>query len=90
MSDSPPPYRVEVVPAARRHAAKLPSSIRQRIEIALEGLSVDPRPAGARALVGSDALRLRIGDYRAVYRVDDTARVVEVLRVAHRREVYRR
>ncbi len=87
---TPPLYRVKVSPAARRQVAKLPTSVRQRIETALDNLNVDPRPAGARALVGSDALRLRVGDYRAVYRVDDTAKAIEVLRVAHRREVYRR
>ena len=77
-------------PAAARDLRALPSDTRSRIEKAIDRLVDDPRPPGARKLVGvSDEWRLRVGDYRVVYLIDDRAREVEVIRVAHRREVYR-
>jgi mRNA interferase RelE/StbE len=53
-------------------------------------LAVDPRPRGIVKLAGSDDYRVRVGDYRIVYAVDDAEQVVIVARIAHRREVYRR
>jgi len=90
VSEGPPPYRVEFIPVAGRQLTKLPAPGRQRVEAILEALAAEPRPPGARALVGTDALRVRVGDYRVIYWVDDSVRLVEVLRIAHRREVYRR
>jgi mRNA interferase RelE/StbE len=56
----------------------------------LLALENDPRPFGSVKLVGEeDAYRIRIGDYRAVYLIDDRQQIVAVVRVAHRREVYR-
>ena len=61
-----------------------------RIIGALEELEADPRPAGASSLVGySGALRIRVGDWRVVYRVVDERLLVLVLQVGHRREIYR-
>lgn len=82
-------YRIEWSSAARRQLAKLPDPARGRVQAAIEALGGDPRPPSAKALVGTDSLRVRIGDYRAVYEVDDPARLVRVLTVGHRREVYR-
>lgn len=58
---------------------------------AVRALGAVPRPPGARKLQGSgrDDYRIRIGDYRVLYEVDDTARVVRIMRVRHRREAYR-
>lgn len=53
-------------------------------------LAYDPRPAGARSLTGMAALRVRMGDYRVIYEVDDPGQAVTVVQVGHRREVYRR
>jgi len=89
VSDPKPDYQVELVSAARRQLAKLPQPARGRLEAAIAALAGDPRPSGATALVGAEGLRVRVGDYRAVYRVDDGTRLVEVLGVGHRREVYR-
>jgi len=62
----------------------------ERIRDALLLLRDDPRPRGCKKLRGgTDTYRIRIGDYRAVYDVDDEARTVLLLRVRHRREVYR-
>jgi mRNA interferase RelE/StbE len=56
----------------------------------LERLAEDPRAPGTERLTGVDAYRLRVGDYRLIYEIDDAARVVYVTRVRHRRDAYRR
>jgi mRNA interferase RelE/StbE len=60
------------------------------VRAAIDALGFDPRPAGVVKLAGRDDYRVRLGDYRIVYAVDDDERLVIVARVAHRREVYRR
>ena len=60
------------------------------MEGALRLLAVDPRPPGARVLRGRDGLRVRVGDYRVLYRVEDDVLLVVVVAVGHRREVYER
>ena len=55
----------------------------------IENLAADPRPHGVRHLTGVDAYRVRVGDYRIVYEVHDTVRVVSVTNVGHRRSIYR-
>jgi mRNA interferase RelE/StbE len=63
---------------------------RQRLVARIEGLAANPRPPGCEKLAGySDRYRVRQGDYRVVYSIDDAARVVLVVKVGHRREVYR-
>ena len=63
---------------------------RQRLVARIEALAEDPRPAGGEKLAGhSDRYRVRQGDYRVVYSVDDAERVVLIVKVGHRREVYR-
>ncbi|MBA3433177.1 MAG: type II toxin-antitoxin system RelE/ParE family toxin [Actinobacteria bacterium] len=69
---------------------RLQGPLRERIRVAIDELALDPRPPGAARLVGRDDYRVRVGDYRIVYAVDDAARIVIVARIAHRREVYRR
>lgn len=85
-------YRVRVEPAAARALSKAPPTMRRRLAGALELLSIDPRPPGAAMLRGGERgrWRVRVGDYRIVYAIKDDELIVLVLRVAHRREVYRR
>lgn len=64
--------------------------MRERVAAAIEALAAEPRPHGAARLAGRDDYRIRVGDYRIVYAIDDEARLVLVARSAHRREVYRR
>ncbi len=73
-----------------RAFVRLRGRLRERIESAIDGLAADPRPHGAAKLAGRDDFRIRVGDYRIVYAVDDAERLVLVARIAHRREVYRR
>ena len=77
-----------------RSAAKelegVPTKDRQRIVRRIEALAEDPRPAGAEKLSGDDKYRIRQGDYRILYEIEDARLVVTVVRVGNRREVYRR
>lgn len=87
----PDGYRIELTPAAERDLARLPPDTRRRVSRHIDDLAQNPRPAGVRALEGrAHYLRLRIGDYRIVYAIDDPRRTVVLALIAHRREVYRR
>lgn len=82
-------YRIEIAPAAARQLRKLDPTARRRVQAAIELLSTEPRPSGARKLVGDDAWRVRTGDYRIVYEIHDRVLVVLVVAVGHRRDIYR-
>jgi mRNA interferase RelE/StbE len=84
-------YVVQVAASAAKALTKLDKSNRARIAGAIELLSVDPRPPAAKQLRGGleGRRRLRVGDYRVVYAIEDDRLLVLVLRVAHRREVHR-
>ncbi|HET7045705.1 MAG TPA: type II toxin-antitoxin system RelE/ParE family toxin [Gaiellaceae bacterium] len=75
---------------AARAYRHLHDPLARRITSAIDALADDPRPAGSVALAGRADYRIRVGDHRIVYAVDDDARVVLVARIAHRREAYRR
>jgi mRNA interferase RelE/StbE len=79
-------YSVEIAPAAARQLRKLPPGSVAALRAPILALALDPRPAGASKLTGSDFWRIRTGDLRVVYAVDDRKRVVIVLRVARRSE----
>ena len=85
-----PGYDVRLQPAAARAYRRLQGPLRGRIRAAIDGLTTDPRPVGCVKLAGRDDYRVRVGEYRVVYAVDDAERLVLVARIAHRREVYRR
>lgn len=89
MSDDGP-YVVQYDPRAVKELTKLDRPIARRIVKAVDDLGVQPRPQGARSLVGYPGLwRIRIGDHRVVYAIKDAELVVLALRIAHRRDVYR-
>ncbi len=77
-------------PEAARSYRRLHGPLRDRIRAAIDGLALDPPPPGIVKLAGRDDYRVRVGDYRIVYAVDDRQHVLIVARIAHRREVYRR
>ena len=83
-------HAVVVLPAAERGLRKVHPEIRARIRGAVIKLAADPRPPGARALKDRPGyLRVRVGDFRIIYTIEDDALLVIVVRVAHRRDVYR-
>ena len=83
-------YRIDFSPSAAREFRKLPLAVRERLRPAIDGLATDPRPRGTKAMSGWDgALRIRVGDWRIVYRVKDEHLLVFVVRIGHRGDVYR-
>jgi mRNA interferase RelE/StbE len=83
-------YRVEYARSARKELESLPAPIVEAVLEATRALAAEPRPPGARKLRGSDAThRLRIGDYRVIYEVDDRTKLVLITRVRHRKDAYR-
>ena len=83
------PYEIRLHPDAARAYRRLHGKLRDRIRNAIDRLGDSPRPTGVVKLAGLDDFRVRVGDYRVVYSVDDRKRLVIVARIAHRREVYR-
>ena len=82
-------YRVALTATAEKELHGLPAKAVARIMPRLEHLVSAPRPPGCKKLKGGDdEWRIRVGDYRIVYVIDDTARTVDVTHIAHRREVY--
>ena len=85
------PHTVQLAPAAKRQLRKLGRSIQERVVRRLEKLEKDARPPGVEKMEGDESTyRIRMEEYRIVYEVQDKVLVVLVLKVGHRREVYRR
>jgi len=83
-------YQVTFTRAARDDLARLPAREQRRIAERISRLATMPRPVGAEKLTGLPrTYRVRAGDYRVVYQVDDGARAVMIERIGHRRDVYR-
>jgi len=83
-------YRVTITSTAVKERKRLDTTSRKRVDAALVNLLENPRPHGAKKLAGSQHdWRVRVGDYRILYEVDDSGRLITVWRIAHRREVYR-
>jgi mRNA interferase RelE/StbE len=82
-------YEVIVERKARKAIARLPQAVYDRVMTAIENLAEDPRPRQSRQLQGSPARRLRVGDYRVIYDVDDDHLEVFVAEVWHRQRGYR-
>jgi mRNA interferase RelE/StbE len=83
-------YRLEFVSSAQREFLRLPLSVRKRLEPHVNGLEENPRPHGVKAMAGHKGLfRIRVGDYRILYEIDDAARIVTVTRVRPRGAAYR-
>ncbi len=83
-------YRIEVRPAAARALRNLDPDVQPRIQGAIALLALDPRPPTARALRGRPGFRVRVGDHRIIYTINDDVLLVVVVALGHRREVYRR
>jgi mRNA interferase RelE/StbE len=82
-------YRVEVRPAAVRALRNIDRNARPRIEGAIALLAEDPRPPASRPLRGRDGYRVRVGDYRIIYTIQDDVLLIVVVTLGHRREIYR-
>ena len=82
-------YSIFILPRAQREIAALGVGERARIKAAIEALRENPRPTGCSKLAGREGWRIRVGNYRVIYEIDDAAGSVVILHVGHRRDVYR-
>jgi mRNA interferase RelE/StbE len=83
-------YAVSFRRSAEKDLRKLDDAVQRRVLRVVDGLASEPRPPGCRKLQGGEhAFRIRFGDYRVIYTVDDGVKMVTVERIRHRREVYR-
>ena len=87
MTDS---YSLVIKRSAEKELKKLPGGDLRRVVDRIHGLAQQPRPAGCEKLSGeAERYRIRQGDYRIVYDIDDSAHIVAIVKIGHRREVYR-
>lgn len=84
-------YSIAISPRARNEIDSLDKPIKRRIAVSIEGLAKNPHPAGSKKLQGKDdTWRIRVGDYRVLYDIKNKELIILVVKVGHRREVYRR
>ena len=82
-------YAVTLADSARKELRVLPAHVVQRVHAKLRELTINPRPSGCKKLQGhKNCWRIRVGDYRIVYTIDDAKTLVDITRIAHRKEVY--
>jgi len=82
-------YTVRIKRSAEKEMDRLPARTFERVAQTILRLEHDPRPPGSQKLRGVQDYRLRVGQYHILYAIDDRERVVEVIAVGHRRDVYR-
>ncbi|HEU4759291.1 MAG TPA: type II toxin-antitoxin system RelE/ParE family toxin [Dehalococcoidia bacterium] len=82
-------YQIRIKPSAEEEMRNLPRNLLRRVHRRIEMLGEDPYARGIKKLVGGLGFRAAVGAYRIVYTIDDDSRVVEIVAVRHRREVYR-
>jgi len=84
-----PEFRIVIAASAAREFDGLPEYVRLRVRNAIDLLATDPRPRGTVKLRGSTSLfRIRVGDYRVIFRVSDRERLIDITHIRHRREAY--
>ena len=82
-------YSISILRSAQKSLGSLPAAIQDRIIAAIRRLAAAPRPPGVKKLTGRPAWRIRVGDYRVIYEIDDTDLTILIVDVGHRREIYR-
>ncbi len=82
-------YQLVIRPMARKDIERLSLQMQERVLEAVLALREEPRPPGTKKLLGLEGYRIRIGDYRVLFRIDDEVRLVTIYRVKHRRAAYR-
>jgi len=82
-------YSIYILRRAQRELAQLPKEAYERVRDAIHAFGQNPRPPGCLKLTGRDGWRIRVGDYRVIYEIDDEQRTVTILHIGHRRDIYR-
>ena len=84
-------YKIQWKRSAKKELKKLDKQIIVRILQAIENLVANPYPSGSKKLIGSDSIyRIRVGDYRIIYNIQSSVLIIEIIKVGHRREIYRK
>ncbi len=84
-------FTIEFRPAAAREFKKLPHTAKERLGEEIEKLAENPRPPSVKKMAGAENLwRVRVGDYRIIYEIQDARLIVLIVTIGHRREVYRK
>ncbi len=82
-------YGLLILPRAKRELADLPAQQLAVAELKIRALQENPRPAGCKKLAERKGWRIRFGNYRVIYKIDDTQKIITIVGVGHRREIYR-
>ncbi|MEW6607371.1 MAG: type II toxin-antitoxin system RelE/ParE family toxin [bacterium] len=82
-------YTIAILRSAQKELARLHGGIYEKVCDTIRALAQDPRPSGCLKLIGREGWRIRIGDYRVIYEIDDRRQVITILHIGHRRNVYR-
>jgi mRNA interferase RelE/StbE len=82
-------YNLRILPAAQKDLKRLQGKIFDKIKSEILSLANNPRPYGALKLTNEDGYRIRVGDYRVLYRIDEKIKEIFIYRVKHRKESYR-
>ena len=83
-------YSIEIKKSAAKEIEKLPKRVLKRIVENIEALALDPRPSGCKKLSGDEKYRIRVGHYRILYSIEEEILIIYVVKVGHRRELYKR
>lgn len=82
-------YRLIIERKAEKEALRIPSHIRHNIDKDILTLSQNPRPRGCKKLTDREGYRIRVGDYRILYTIDDKAKIIVIYRIKIRKDAYR-
>jgi mRNA interferase RelE/StbE len=82
-------YNIGILPRTRKALGRLPEEVYVRVLAEIQALATNPRPPGCVKLRNRDAWRIRVGDYRVIYEIDDDQQIITVVEAGHRRDVYR-
>lgn len=83
-------YRIVVSHSAEKEMDRLPVSVNRRMGVVINSLSNNPRPRGSKKLKGTkeNIWRVRVGDYRVIYGINDEIKIIDIRKVGHRRDIY--
>lgn len=84
-------YQITITQSALKELKQLQKPVVQKIEKLISGLAINPRPVGVKKLKGNNEniYRVRSGDFRVVYAIEDAVRIVEIRKIGHRKDIYR-
>ncbi|MFI5144254.1 MAG: type II toxin-antitoxin system RelE/ParE family toxin [Ignavibacteria bacterium] len=82
-------YQIEIVKSAIKTLKSIPPSQREKIAKSINDLAFNPRPPGCKKLKGYEKYRIKISDYRVIYEIEDTVLIILIIKIGHRKDIYR-